>query len=574
MKTCLYLCKKIFFFLVFLWCINSCVYGQHQVLKVPDSLKENTYIDLYNKYKKHISDTARSTLYLNTFLSKATNENNSINKALALNELSYYADNKRDKLALIKQSLSESNRVDSIHSIPAYNNLGLYYQDYYEYGNALEQYLKVVSLAQKGNDNVYEGIALNNIAKLRTAIGDYDEALILYKRGYELKKKQGDISEETIVITSLELAESYRYNKKYDSASYYYDEVIALVKEKYPYVLSTAKINEGINKYYKGDYKQAQQLLEEGISLINLNSSYYLKYYIRAQFYLAKMSESLDKERSISYYQRIDSLLTKVAIVIPEVRETYEFLEFNYEKNNDYVGQLYAINKLLKFDSITTARKINTSYKINTEFDTPELLRSKEVLIEKLESKNHNLNLNFILLLIGMVITLIGIVMQYRRHKIYKKRFEKLLDTLNNKTIEISNIEVEKVSRNLNIDPEIISSILNKLQAFELKNDFLKKTITITSLAKKLSTNTKYLSNVINTYKGKTFVQYINDLRIEYILQELKVNPKLHHYTILSIAKEASFNSVNSFTTAFRKKTGISPSYYIKNLKSKQKDDI
>ncbi|SNS06920.1 helix-turn-helix domain-containing protein [Dokdonia pacifica] len=566
MKTYVLLSKKFYFSLGVFLCVSSVVLGQTNPFEIPDTLIGKTYVTLYNEYKKHISDTTYAKLYLNTFLQKATEEDHKINRAIALNELSYYAVTKKDKLRLIQASLLESNSVDSMYSIPTYNNLGLYYKNYYDYENALEQYLKVVRLAQKINDKTYEGIALNNIAKLKTEIGDYARALKLYKRGFDLENNQGNISEEALVIASVELAESYRYNKKYDSASYYYHTVITLVEKNYPYVLSTAKINEGINAYYKRDFNQAQLLLEEGTALINLNSSYYLKYYILAQFYLGKINESLDKDLSMSYYQKIDSLLTQVDIVIPEVRETYEFLEINYEKNNDYEGQLYAIDKLLKFDSITAARKINTSYKLNAEFDTPELLRNKELLIKKLENKNHHLNLNFIFLFAIIIIALIVIIIQFRRHRLYKIRFDKLVSELNNKPEELQKIDIEKASKDLNIDPRIVTSILHKLQVFESKNGFLKNTVTITLLAKKLSTNTKYLSKIINTYKGKTFVHYINDLRIEYILQELKVNPRLRHYTILSIAKEASFNSVGAFTGAFRKKTGISPSYYIKNL--------
>lgn len=556
MKAYLYVSNKVYFFLVFLICVSG-ICAQDEVFEIPDSLVGKTYSYLYNQSKKRISDTVYSTLYLNSFLAKAISENNKINKALALNELSYYADTRKYKLQLIQASLGESNRIDSLYSIATYNSLGLYYKNNYDYENALEQYLKVLRLAKKGNDKIYEGIAIGNIAKLKTEIGDYEDALKLYKRELDLKHKQDDVSEEDIVLATVRLAESYRYNKKYDSASYYYHSIIEHVKKEYPYILSVTIINEGINNYYKKEYTKAKVLLEEGTSLIKSNSLYYLRYYILAQFYLGKTNEAIDKGLSISYYQKIDSLLTKVDIVIPEVRETYEYLKIDYKKSDDYSGQLYAINKLLKFDSITAARKINTSYKLNVEFDTPELLRNKELLISKLESKNHSLSKNFIFLLIIIVITIVVIILQFRRHKIYKQRFENVVNELEYKPEETQKIEIEKASQDLNIDPEIVASVLHKLKVFESKNGFLKRTITIASLAKKLATNTKYLSKIINTYKGKTFVHYINDLRIEYILHELKVNARLQHYTILSIAKEASFNSIGSFTAAFRKKQAL-----------------
>ena len=189
------------------------VYGQDEAFVIPDSLKGKTYSYLYSQQKKQLSDTISSKIYLNTFLTKATKENDTKNKALALNELSYYAENKEDKLQLIRRSLSESNSIDSLYSIPTYNTLGLYYKSYYNYEKALDQFLKVVKLSQKHNDKIYEGIGLKNIAKIKTEIGNYKEASILYKKGFDLENQQDDISEETLVATSLELAESYRYNK-------------------------------------------------------------------------------------------------------------------------------------------------------------------------------------------------------------------------------------------------------------------------------------------------------------------------------------------------------------------------
>lgn len=81
-----------------------------------------------------------------------------------------------------------------------------------------------------------------------------------------------------------------------------------------------------------------------------------------------------------------------------------------------------------------------------------------------------------------------------------------------------------------------------------------------------MNTNSSYLSKVVNFYKHKNFASYINDLRIEYVVEQLKEDKKLRSYTIKSIADEVGFNNVESFTKAFYKKTGIRPSYYINNL--------
>jgi len=71
---------------------------------------------------------------------------------------------------------------------------------------------------------------------------------------------------------------------------------------------------------------------------------------------------------------------------------------------------------------------------------------------------------------------------------------------------------------------------------------------------------------IINHHKEKNFSNYLNDLRIEYVIKELKTNIVLRKYTIEALANEIGFNSSESFSKAFYRKTGIYPSYYIKRL--------
>ncbi len=59
-------------------------------------------------------------------------------------------------------------------------------------------------------------------------------------------------------------------------------------------------------------------------------------------------------------------------------------------------------------------------------------------------------------------------------------------------------------------------------------------------------------------------------MRIDYIIQQLQVETKLQNYTIEGIAQACGFNTAQSFSVAFYKKTGIYPSYFIKKIKRQQ----
>ena len=119
------------------------------------------------------------------------------------------------------------------------------------------------------------------------------------------------------------------------------------------------------------------------------------------------------------------------------------------------------------------------------------------------------------------------------------------------------------------ISKEVIEEILKKLSHFEKENHFLDSSLTLTKLAKKLSTNSSYLSKVVNTHKDENFSKYLSRLRIEYITQELIKNEKMRNFTVKAIAFEAGFNNAESFSKSFRKSNGLYPSRFIKQLEKK-----
>ncbi|MBC8755444.1 helix-turn-helix transcriptional regulator [Kordia sp. YSTF-M3] len=120
----------------------------------------------------------------------------------------------------------------------------------------------------------------------------------------------------------------------------------------------------------------------------------------------------------------------------------------------------------------------------------------------------------------------------------------------------------------IEISQDIILNVMDKLSNFENKQGFLKP-ISLHSLAKKLQTNPKYLSKIINTHYEKNFSSYINDLRIQYLLKELKTDDSLKKYTIKTLAKKIGFRSTEAFSKTFKKHTGFNPSTYLNTIKHK-----
>ena len=179
-----------------------------------------------------------------------------------------------------------------------------------------------------------------------------------------------------------------------------------------------------------------------------------------------------------------------------------------------------------------------------------------------------------ILLTIIPCYTIIAFFFFYIRKQ--KKTIKKLRSIPNTIQYKNSNILFDSDSltepffeKKIVMTSEIEARLLSKLQEFESTVQFTRKTISLSYLATFCETNSRYLSHIINTHKGKSFRNYINELRIDYIIKKLETNPQYRKFKIATLAEECGFSSQNKFAQVFKKEKNISPSAFIKNLTDK-----
>jgi AraC-like DNA-binding protein len=152
------------------------------------------------------------------------------------------------------------------------------------------------------------------------------------------------------------------------------------------------------------------------------------------------------------------------------------------------------------------------------------------------------------------------------------KQYQKFLGYLEKRKDTIAAPAPPKIeaAKALNIPKETEEQLLVKLGEFENSLDFTKKEISLSRMALQFETNTKYLSELINAHKQKNFNTYINELRINYITDKLKNDPKYLQYKISYLAEDSGFSSHSVFATVFKSVTGISPTTFITILQNKQ----
>lgn len=96
---------------------------------------------------------------------------------------------------------------------------------------------------------------------------------------------------------------------------------------------------------------------------------------------------------------------------------------------------------------------------------------------------------------------------------------------------------------------------------------YLDSEMSLKSLADALSIHPNTLSKIINEGHGKNFSDFINDYRVNAVIDRLN-DPKYDHVTLLGISFECGFNSKTTFNRVFKNVTGKTPLVYKKEVQN------
>lgn len=97
----------------------------------------------------------------------------------------------------------------------------------------------------------------------------------------------------------------------------------------------------------------------------------------------------------------------------------------------------------------------------------------------------------------------------------------------------------------------------------EKEKPYLSPELTLSEFSKQVDIPPHYVSQVINEKLNVNFLDFINQYRVKEAQAKL-IDPKCSHYTIISIAYDAGFNSKSTFYSAFKKQAAMTPSQYRK----------
>ncbi|MFT3794702.1 helix-turn-helix domain-containing protein [Flavobacterium sp.] len=569
------------FFPAFLFLCSTLLIAQNTVKKGTDL----SYYEIQNQYFDNEKDTLKTTQFARLYIEKAQKEKSNINIARGyyLLAIKYYATDYPKAIDYLDQVIHYSNGTGDLYfPVAAYCEKADLLSKLFKNTEALENFLTAEKYAQdhKNTDSYYEVRYKIGVFKSEK-IGEVQEAVGLYKECFEHIKSK-DLKDpyyasqyNNIVFA---LADGYSALEKYDLASQYnaigYRASVKSKDEKMQYLFM---LNEGAVQASKENYTaaldsihKAQPKLKTMTNIgLNLLASYH---------YLGKIYEKTHQdELAEKNYLVVDSLYNIDKNITPEFVGGYRFLIDYYKQKKDKDKQLKYLSTFIEIDGNFRKSYVQWNQLLKYKYDIPHLIQEKESIISRLKTDKAKSRWFFALMAVTIVLILAYTFRLKRQQKNERIKFEELIAGLSREENQ-SGISTEplvkKNEEDIGISKEIVDKIIEKFKAFEQDKLYLKNDVSLITLSQSFETNSKYISKVINYYSKKSLTNYLNDLRIDYIVQELQHNKSLRKYTINAISEEIGFNNAESFSKAFYKKTGIKPSFFIKELEKKKKQTV
>lgn len=493
--------------------------------------------------------------------------------------------NYKESLILINKAPKGYERTKNLAYLYNYGGVSDWLRG--NFSEALLKYQKGEELSNEVND-IVQMVKFNiNIALINGDIGNYKTAikkslksdyLIEQNKNlytidlYNLNKSNVYLSLGKFYETKFKI-ENQKNNKFLDSALYYYKKTMV-----FSYENTKNRVNAQLNLanilFYKKKTRETEKAYQNIVTEAkenNLDNEYGLAIYNLGYLYFSEKNYT----KALVYFKKTDSIYHKNKSNINDFINSNYYQSKIYESFSDSENSLKHANTYLDYFEKNEKDMISQSQEINQYQNATVLKKEMELTKDKYTT---NVLLKKIAFYFFGIISAILIFMYFktrRKNKIAELKYkaiienykEQLNQSVNNK-IETLSIDSEKDIKpsNLNLDEEKENILFERLIKLEEQEIYLNQDFTLQFVAKKIKTNTTYLSYIVNKRFGKTFSEYANELKINYVINEMITNKSYRKYSTQAIAESVGYKNATSFTKLFNKKTGLSPVKFAEKL--------
>ncbi len=364
---------------------------------------------------------------------------------------------------------------------------------------------------------------------------------------------------------NLYLANKNKYSSYIDSTKKYTD-LAKLNAEKYTiinYNGSVHLLNADIY-FHQGYYSAAKVFYEKGLTIFKKK-----KYPKRVAQILFRIAECQYHANDITaaetiFLEQLNNKTWENFKLLDNEAKSYFYLFKIEEKRKHTSEALHYANLYVEKMKKHLIKKNNTNLSVNDIVHKKS--REKEIkgyIRNYTDQKNKNIVYKYLLTIAIVVLCFLLIYAVYVRNENIKN-----INLLTTRITELqTEISKDNLSKSSSLSDDNALELLKKLKDLEKEELFCKPNYTLNTIAKKLKTNSSYLSKTVNENLGITFAEYTNRLKINSIVSKLESQKNFRNYTINALAQEAGYKSTNSFNSNFKKLLKVTPSQYLKELK-------
>jgi AraC-like DNA-binding protein len=469
-----------------------------------------------------------------------------------------------DNLDKADQSFRKGN--DPVQIGPTIIGLGIRFLDLGLYEKANEQFIRAVKMLEISADSLFLGYTYINLSGLyapnvsEKSTEYYQKSLRIFRA---LKNDRG------IAYALNQMGVGCLFNKEYSKALPLLLEAATLkVKAAdwqgacFVYGNLTElylKINQPVKA--ATTLKTAEEMVVKAGDKLSLASVTHTKgvYYSTIKEY-DKALECFNKSLKVAKEINLQNLINESLL---SISETYQSKGNAAEALKYY--KLYTTSK----DSVMNASNVMNIAELQLKYETEKKDNQiKELIRSKLKTdKGRYYIIGNIIAVILLVF--VAIVFFFRLKGNYSERLQFLLtirEQVNHqreKALDLfSPLVPERQSKPL-LTEQQQNNLWQDLQDLMANEKlFLHNDLSLAELARRLNTNTTYLSKVINDITQQNFSNYLNQYRIEEACKLLS-QPQNHYLTIEGIAQMVGFKSKSAFNAAFKKIKSTTPSEFL-----------
>jgi len=443
--------------------------------------------------------------------------------------------------------------------------------------------LKALKYFEQKKDTINIVNCYMDISYVYNVTNNNEDNLVILNKAIKLAKAKN--LNRNVLIMMNNIGVIYNKNKQYHLAleTYIKANNMYINDTKNKDIHTSIKVNIAINKNMLGETQAALDSINKVIDIYKNTKDYFtLTIIYQAKAAFLKNMNLLDS--TIIYYKKAIAISKKIAFN-KDLTEIYLFLSKTYKQNNNIVESYKYLEKYNKLiDSLDIDKQINNINKImflysinNKETEIKNLEYFNKLSQEKLKSYKVRLisliifSILLLFIFIGFLIFRLKINRAYSKlvqsnisELTYKKELIKFKQQLNVSDIDLfENVNYLNSPLSIEERKRIVEAINNSLYNNKV---YLDAELSLEKLIKIIGTNRTYISQVLKENFDANYTEIINKLRVDEA-KSLLLSNYSKDFTIDSLAEKVGYNSVATFYRAFKKYTGVTPMFFLKNIK-------